>query len=213
MVSIMWRRSTTPPILSRFSIFVAVLGLLAGCAPVPQPAAPAATAEEIPTQALERAQAASLALASELKAKLLAEIQAHGPVEAIKVCSEVAQETAAVHSRSGLSVRRVSLKARNPEDLPDAYEEAQLEWFATLLQRGDLPSYVAEVVGEGPARELRYLEPLTIHAVCLNCHGDPTSFDPGVRAILDQRYPDDQAVGYLTGDLRGAVSVRLALGG
>ncbi len=26
-------------------------------------------------------------------------------------------------------------------------------------------------------------------------------------------YPDDQAVGYLTGDLRGAVSVRVALGG
>lgn len=208
----MRRRLSFPSILAGFSA-LAFVGWLAGCAPAPESAPPADPVQEIPEEALERAQAASLALASELKAKLLAEIQAHGPVEAIKVCSEVAQETAAAYSTKGLSVRRVSVKARNPEDLPDDYETAQLERFASLLQRGDLPSYVAEVVGEGPARELRYLEPLTIHAVCLNCHGDPTSFDPGVRQILERRYPDDQAVGYLTGDLRGAVSVRLALGG
>ncbi len=34
-----------------------------------------------------------------------------------------------------------------------------------------------------------------------------------VRGALAARYPEDQAVGYLTGDLRGAVSVRLVLGG
>ena len=206
------------PRTPRFLILAAVLWLLAGCAPAPEPAAPAPasdaeTVAEIPQEALERAQAASRALAGELKAKLLSEIQAHGAVEAIKVCSEVAQDTAAAHSTEDLSVRRISLKARNPEDLPDPYEAAQLERLAARLQRGDLPPYVAEVVDEGEARELRYLEPLTIHAVCLNCHGDPTSFDPAVREVLEQRYPDDQAVGYLTGDLRGAVSVRVALPG
>lgn len=200
---------------SSASLLIAALSILAGCAPAPEPAPPSGggsrVAEEIPQDALERARTASRALAGELKARLLSEIQTHGPAAAIKVCSEVAQETAAAHSTEDLSVRRVSLKARNPEDLPDPYEAAQLERLAALLRRGDLPPYLAEVVGEGSARELRYLEPLTIHAVCLSCHGDPTRFEPGVRQILEQRYPDDRAVGYLTGDLRGAVSVRVAL--
>jgi hypothetical protein len=205
------------PRTTRFPILAAVFWLLAGCAPAPESATPppaneAQATDEIPHEALERAQSASRALAGELKAKLLSEIQAHGPAAAIEVCSEVAQETAAAHSQEDLSVRRVSLKARNPEDLPDPWEEEQLERLAALQQRGDLPPFVARLVGEGAARELRYLEPLTIHAVCLSCHGDPTRFEPGVREILERKYPDDRAVGYLTGDLRGAVSVRVALG-
>jgi hypothetical protein len=46
---------------------------------------------------------------------------------------------------------------------------------------------------------------------CLACHGDPEAIDPQVKRLLAERYPDDTAVGYKPGDLRGAVSVSVLL--
>jgi hypothetical protein len=43
--------------------------------------------------------------------------------------------------------------------------------------------------------------------LCLACHGQVSSLDPAVRAVLAERYPADRATGYRAGDLRGAVSV------
>jgi hypothetical protein len=48
---------------------------------------------------------------------------------------------------------------------------------------------------------------------CLACHGSPKQFDVAVADLLREKYPDDRAVGYKVGDLRGAVSVRVKLVG
>ena len=66
---------------------------------------------------------------------------------------------------------------------------------------------VREVAGErGPV--LRYMRPISIGSVCLNCHGARETLAPEVRAILDTKYPQDRAFDYAIGDLRGAVSVQ-----
>ena len=65
---------------------------------------------------------------------------------------------------------------------------------------------VCEVTDDG-ARNLRYLRPIVVKAPCLKCHGPSESIDPEVRAILEESYPEDLAVGYAEGDFRGAVSV------
>jgi hypothetical protein len=161
--------------------------------------------------ALDRARAAADALTRDLKTTLTAEMSAGGPGAAIRVCSEVAQEIAAEHSTDGLTVRRVSRKARNPADRPDLFEADQLGRLAELHARGELPKEVIEVIevvgaGDGD-RTLRYLRPITVQPLCLRCHGDPEDFTPEVRRVLAERYPDDEATGYGAGDLRGAVSV------
>lgn len=160
-----------------------------------------------PEWAVERARTAADALTGELAGKLGEELREGGPAAAVAVCSEVAQNIAAEHSREGLSVRRVSLRVRNPADRPDAFERQWLERMEERHRAGEPLSETSEVAGT----ELRYMRPLFIAGLCLECHGDPAGFDAEVRQILAERYPEDQAVGYETGDLRGAVSVRVHL--
>ena len=168
--------------------------------PTPAPAAPE----------LERARAAAAALSTELRARLMEEMKAGGPVQGVKVCSEVAPAYAARHSVDGLAVRRVSERWRNPADRPDAYEGAKLAELAAAHARGALPAETYEWIGEGAGRALRYLKPITIGGPCLGCHGDPAAMKPEVAAMLRERYPEDRAIGYRDGDFRGAVSVTVA---
>jgi hypothetical protein len=43
--------------------------------------------------------------------------------------------------------------------------------------------------------------------VCLKCHG--SEIDPKIVAKLDELYPEDKAVGYKQGDIRGAFYVTM----
>lgn len=191
---------------SRLSIAAALLFAigLAACRPAADPPA---------DEALARARQAADALTAELAGTLGEELQRGGPAAAIKVCSEVAPEVAAAHSQDGLTVRRVSLRARNPADRPDDFERARLEAWERSHPSGETAAELVEVTEEAGARELRVLRPIYVASVCLKCHGDPAELAPEVRQILGEKYPEDPAVGYRVGDLRGAVSVRVALDG
>jgi len=198
------------------SALVMAVFSLAGCTPAPQePAAessPQEVSSEVPPEALAKARQAADALTGELVATLGRELGAGGPVGAVKVCAEMAPEIAAAHSGDGVKVRRVTLKVRNPNDTPDAFERRVLRDLEAKLADGALPEEVAEVVSDDAGSRLRYLRPLVIKSPCLNCHGDVESMEPELRSVLEERYPDDQAVGYKEGDLRGAVSVTVDLG-
>jgi hypothetical protein len=127
----------------------------------------------------------------------------------VKVCSEVAPQIAREHSRDGLGVRRVSLRTRNQDNAPDPWEREQLTRLEAEAASGVRPE---ETVARTD-RELRLLRPIFVAGACLACHGEPADLDPGVRRLLAERYPDDRATGYRSGDLRGAVSVRVSLAG
>ena len=191
---------------SRLLIAVAPLFAigLAACGPAADPPA---------DEALARARQAADALTAELAGTLGEELQRDGPAAAIRVCSEVALRVAAAHSKDGLTVRRVSLRARNPADRPDDFERAQLEAWGSSHRSGETAAELVEMTEEAGGRELRYLRPIYVASVCLKCHGDPAELAPEVRQMLSETYPEDPAVGYRVGDLRGAVSVRVALDG
>jgi hypothetical protein len=147
--------------------------------------------------------------------KLLAEELAKGGFEgAARVCSQQAQAlTDELQGPPGSSVRRVSLRFRNPKDQPDPYEAAILrEWEARRADGETLPEESAEVlrVASGP-RQLRYLKPIVVQPMCLSCHGKDEQIPAEVREIVQARYPNDLATGYAAGDLRGAISVVMPL--
>ncbi len=167
-------------------------------------------APDTPPPAIERARAAADAFTSALAKRLFAELATSGPTGAVNVCAEVAPAMAAAHSGSGMTIRRVTLRTRNPADAPDAYERKQLESLEAAHREGNLPKEISEETAEDGRRVLRYLRPILVGEPCLKCHGPRESLDPAVRGILAERYPDDQAVGYAKGDLRGAVSVAVS---
>jgi hypothetical protein len=184
---------------------------IVGCGSAPDDPTCEADGRQPPPEALARAREAARALGSELMGTLRAELQAGGPVRAVRVCSEIAQDRSRAFSVEGLRVRRVSLKLRNPADAPDAFERGVLEELEASHARGELPEEVIEVVEDGGSSSLRYMRPIRIVQPCLSCHGDPQAIDPEVRRLLQELYPADQATGYGLGDLRGAVSVSVAL--
>lgn len=181
--------------------------LLLACQPQGRAAAPPA----IDSVRLGEARTAAAALGSDLMTMLTQELARGGPAAAIAVCADSAQVRTSRHQQAGIVVRRIGTRVRNPANTPDSLEAAVLAAFQAGLAAGRLPAdtTVLESLAGGHTR-LRYLRPVRVQEPCLTCHGPATGIPDSVRAILAQRYPNDQATGYALGELRGAVSVTVA---
>ena len=163
-------------------------------------------------QALQEARKVSAELAEKVRGLLLQEIERGGFENAARVCSELAQTiTQQFNKRTGYYARRVSLRYRNPKNIPDDYEQRKLEEFDFLNREKRLENEYMEVVKEGSQEYLRYMKPLVAIPLCLVCHGPKENIPSEIKAILTEKYPDDRATGFLSGDVRGTISVKIAL--
>lgn len=143
-----------------------------------------------------------------LKKELQAGMQEGGPVNAVSVCNLTAPGIASTYSiRNGWDVGRTSLKLRNPDNAPDAWERAVLESFeARKLAGEDLAKMeYHEVVRQDGSSQLRYMKAIPTVGLCLACHGEQV--DSITKTRLEILYPDDQALGFREGDIRGAFIV------
>jgi len=137
-----------------------------------------------------------------------------GAESAIGVCKEIAPALANEYSKNGRVVKRVSLKNRNPvQGVPDAWEQNVLAGFELAQQQGKPLSgmEVSTVRDESDGRWFRYMKAIPTHAMCLQCHGQPSDISEGVRALLLKEYPQDKAIGYSEGQVRGAISIKRLL--
>jgi hypothetical protein len=144
----------------------------------------------------------------QLKPALMDAMSNGGPTQAIPACAEKAPAISqALSKESGWQITRVSLKARNPVAIPDAFERQVLEDFERRREAGETTRQLrhSEVV-DG---QFRYMQAQLTESLCLACHG--TQIEPGVRDMIRAKYPDDQATGYQLGDVRGAISLTLPL--
>ncbi len=172
------------------------------------------SAESVDSASLATARGAATALGQGLMKQLLARLETAGADSALAFCADSAQALTSRYQVAGVDVHRTSLRVRNPSNAPDSAEARVLAYLETLKTAGTLPSEFVEVRRSGNGtRELRYFRPVTIAAGCLNCHGTVEQITPSIRAALAERYPNDEAVGYAEGDLRGVVAVRVALPG
>ncbi len=144
-----------------------------------------------------------------LKGELVGALESGGPVEAIAVCNErapvLADEAAGA---SGWRVARTSLKLRNPDNAPDAWETAVLRNFDARAAAGEAPDTIefSAVVDQQGRRTYRFMKAIpTAEKPCLACHGKTLS--PQVQARLAELYPDDRATGYAAGEIRGAFTL------
>ena len=173
-----WIRPAAPLI-----VFSLVWLPLAGCAP-----------PEVPAAEIERAQAKLQPFKGELLDALMTSLE-EGPENAIAVCRERAPEIATALSVGGVTMGRTSHRLRNPANAPPA-------WVEPLLA-----AYVEDPAREEPAAvrvdeaTIGYVEPIRAVSFCVSCHGPMV--EPQLLETIRSLYPDDEATGFRTGDLRG----------
>ena len=165
-------------------------------------------AETAPNPNAAEAKAIVQEFATTLQGELQAAMKDGGPTNAIAVCQDRAPAIAATLSESsGWQVGRTSLKTRNSNNAPDAWEQKVLADFDARRAAGEdvQPMAYAEVVETADGKTFRFMKAIPTGEVCLACHG--RDITPEVAAALDERYPDDMARGYSLGDVRGAFSL------
>lgn len=150
-------------------------------------------------------------LGSQLQQALRAAMQEGGPLAGIQVCKLQAPEIAEGVSGPRLDVGRTSLKVRNPDNAPDAWEARILEDFERRLADGEAPGEIETFVirNDGERRYGHWMKAIPTQGLCTVCHGTDISSD--VAEAIDNAYPNDQARGYSVGELRGAFSVEVKL--
>jgi hypothetical protein len=194
--------------MTRSAIFLAtaaaaLLAIQSVSAQVPPAARPIGEAD------LAAAKAAVGDLAGRLKETLAAAIKEHGPVGAVTSCQTIAPPTErGVGADHQLTIKRTALKVRNPANVPDAFETRVLQQFQAQAKAGADPATLAaaEVVETAGGRQLRFMKAIPMaDQPCATCHGN--DLKPDVAARIRELYPQDQATGFVAGELRGAFSV------
>ncbi len=120
-------------------------------------------------------------------------------VGAMNMCSNDAMRLTSDYNAqlpAGTSVRRTALKYRNEANKPDATDAAVMEKF-TATKDFDKPLVVDMNSSYRVYKALPMMKP------CMSCHGDAVSAE--VKSVIAQKYPNDLAVGFKEGDLRGVI--------
>ncbi|MBO6529100.1 MAG: DUF3365 domain-containing protein [Erythrobacter sp.] len=140
---------------------------------------------------------------SELQMELSSALSEVGPVGAIGVCQSAAPAIGARLSEdSGFTVSRIARRNRNagngiPPDLEVLYSELE----SSPMEDGTPRSVHGTVGGR-----LVYLRAIPMQEQpCTACHG--SNIDPALSEVISEAYPNDLAVGFEPGELRGAFLV------
>ncbi len=152
------------------------------------------------------AEAAQVSLLKKLKEV----IQEEGIAAAMEYCHiETLPLADSLSKAYHATIRRSSLKLRNPENVPDELEKQLLEAYH-YNQENKLP--LEENVQRQGQEYLLYSKPISIGSpLCLNCHGTAgKEIADETLQLIDSLYPNDSARGYALGDLRGIWSIRLS---
>ena len=141
----------------------------------------------------------------------LREHKKDGAVAAAHFCVDSAgavTETFNSELGSGITLRRVSLKNRNPDNAAGGDEVAILKALE-LLSEADayLPAQIVQINDKG---DYKYYRPITLSKnECLACHGQPENMAGELSSLFKENYPNDKALCYNQGDLRGAFVVEI----
>jgi hypothetical protein len=159
---------------------------------------------------LKQSRNLSLSMLKELGAKLQSSMAEGGAINAIGVCHLQAPEIAnRVSTENQVIVSRVGTRTRNPVmGVPNAWQAKALAQFEAGLARGDKPAdmeYSETVTKPDGGKEFHFAKPVLMQPMCLACHGNSDQINPEVKAKLSELYPNDKAINYQAGQLRGAV--------
>lgn len=134
---------------------------------------------------------------------LMRKIQEEGALAAMEFCSVQALPlTDSVSSAQGVRIQRLATRYRNPANAANTEEQAIIANWEAAVARGDKPMPQYKKVDD----RIDWYGAITIpHPRCLDCHGLLSEGDifPEVLEAINKRYPNDKAVNFELGDVRG----------
>jgi L-lactate utilization protein LutC len=156
----------------------------------------------------QRSMEAVKAFATSLQAELKKALKQGGATNAINVCNTRAGLIAMdVSEKQSRTLKRVSLKNRNPDNAPNEWQKKILENFENRKRSGEPVAELtyADVAEIETGKQFRFMKAIPTKAICITCHGENISAE--VKDRLNQLYPNDKARGFRPGDIRGAFVV------
>ncbi|ODS84082.1 MAG: hypothetical protein ABS46_04740 [Cytophagaceae bacterium SCN 52-12] len=134
-----------------------------------------------------------------------------GAAHAVAFCNLRAMPlTDSIAYKNAVTIRRVTDKARNSANaLSGEREIALFRKIQDSLQSGSVqPHYLLE---DESGRTVYYKPILLAMPTCLQCHGAPgKDIEAATLAEIKEKYPDDEATGYIPGQLRGLWKITAA---
>jgi hypothetical protein len=107
--------------------------------------------------------------------------------------------------KHGVTIRRITQKARNPAGKADSIELGVLKQFENELATAPTnpPPPIVTNLNVGT---VTFFAPIVLNnELCLKCHGEPgKDIQSENLAVIQRLYPQDKATGFKLGELRGA---------
>lgn len=138
---------------------------------------------------------------SVLGKNLMRAIQDGGTEGALSFCNiQATPLTDSTALASGVQIKRVSDRNRNPNNEANEHELNFIQRAkSVLVEQGQIEPQLFSDDG----KKVGYY-PIVTNALCLKCHGDPSSdIDASTLVAINTHYPDDKATGYGVNELRG----------
>ena len=160
-------------------------------------AGPSHTTEDYRETGLQYAMAVQATLGKTLQQK----IKGEGTLGAIEFCNLNALAITDSLSRElGATISRITDRPRNPQNRATDEEVKLMTRYREDLADGHTPEGLVALRDS----TIHFYYPIVTNSLCLQCHGTPQSeIAPEVYSEIQERYPQDRAIAYSAGELRG----------
>lgn len=129
-------------------------------------------------------------------------IQKGGTDYAVEFCNIQAMPlTDSIADHLKVYIQRLSDKNRNPANAIQTQMDS-IAWEKMKSEKTDFTK-------QDKNGEVYYYKPILIAMpTCIKCHGGKNDITESTKKIIAQKYPNDKAVGYQMGDLRGMWKIK-----
>ena len=157
-------------------------------------------------ETLEKGKKLTAITFAELSSVLKRKMKEGGVHEAISYCNiSTFSLVDSISKANNATIKRVSLKYRSPANQPDSLETVVLNNYQYAIEN---KTELKPLVYSDGSSNL-YVAPILIKGMCLSCHGTPGKhISDADYAFIKEKYPNDKAINYESGDLRGIWSIK-----
>ena len=143
-----------------------------------------------------------------IKSALQNAIQNGGMEHALEYCNLNAMEitdSISLSEKENVQIKRLAKKYRNPLNETNENESNIFKSYIIAWINGNI---LHPMVIPGENNHPVFYKPITVENLCLNCHGTPDGqITPELTKKIAELYPDDKAINFKTGELRGLWSI------